>query len=280
VLALLITTLTAVYLLGPGLIARWILGLFVSPRVTVRSRSEELTRALLLSIVPLAAAIAEATLRRVLQWRRHSMELKTFFSSIYSDSSFREHERIGDFYHAASTFLWMNGSILWRLYAIVLPVALGFALVAWQYGKIVRWQWIQKRNWLTEFVAWMIRDHISEWHLHLSSFSLGNKAATLQADVLTVSGTLYQGALKSAIRASDGQLAGLVLSNPRRFDREPYLRRKEALQKPDANDFWKDIPSETFVISGPDISTINVREVLPTDADFVGDIEELLDSSS
>lgn len=36
---------------------RWVLGLFVPPRVRVRSRSEEITRAILVALIPLFACI-------------------------------------------------------------------------------------------------------------------------------------------------------------------------------------------------------------------------------
>jgi hypothetical protein len=276
--ALLITALTAIYLLGPGLIARWILGLFVSQRVIMRSRSEEITRAVLLAVFPLSVAISEATWRHVLRWRENAEDIKLLFSCIYSDASFQKHQLPGGgFYHAAFTFLWMNGAILWRLYAQIVFAALCFAIVAWQYGRIIRWDWVKNRNWILKILARVIRSRVSEWQLHLSPFAL-DRAASLQADVLTISGNLYQGGLESAITASDGRLAGLVLSNPFRFDRITYLQLKGAQEKPEAKDHWKTIPSETFIISGPDISTINVREVLPTDAEFVTDIERLLEA--
>lgn len=226
------------------------------------------------ALLPLAASILWATLAGSLAWRGHSETLKIVFSSLYSESSFHSNEKA--FYPALREFWRMNAIILWRLYGMfVIPYAALMAVLTWHYGRITHYRWIEDTPLIRKILNRAVLGKVSEWHIQLSHFTLGSEAV-LQVDVLTVSGILYQATLDRYIVASDGHLAGVILSSVRRFDRERYQMLKYAAKDPKPDDFWREIPSNAFIINGPDISTINCSEVFPDDDEYVLELDSLI----
>lgn len=262
-IALVASLLIAVYVLGPVLIARWILGFVVPRKNLVLSKSEEITRGIVWSIVPF-----------LLAWLlRHSgpfalpanakFDLQLFFSGLYSDSFFVQHR--DEFFSAADSFYQLNRCLVLRLYTIVFIGSLCINLLIINHGRMRAW--LAQRSGLWSLVRWalaiFVLPRISEWHVVLSPVLLPAKRMSIEVDVLTKTGTLYSGRLADKVIAPDGDLQSLTLEGPRRFRREQYLEAQKSDPRVKAESFWKAIPGNMFVVAASDISTLNIRHIPP-----------------
>ena len=271
-IALVSTLLIAAYILGPDLFARWLLGFVVQRKNIVQTKSEEITRGILWAIVPLTIA----------WFLRHTgpfavapgsrFDAQTFFSGIYSEAYFSVNRE--QFFAAAGSFLRLNLCILLRLYFVVLAGALFFNWTIQQYGR-----WRKKLSSHSRFLGLLsklILPRISEWHVILSPLLLPDKDMTIAVDVMTKSGVLYQGSLADKVIGADGGLQSLTLENPRRFRREQYVEDRKNNPAIDADQYWKTIPGNLFVILGPDIASVNVRH-LPSMREFI-ELDDIADA--
>ena len=105
--------------------------------------------------------------------------------------------------------------------------------------------------------------YISEWHPLLTPYLYVDPDATVQADILCTNDVLYQGTV-SQYFVKDGQLSGIFLRNPRRFNREVYVKDKEAGKKPTPKDYWKSIPSENLYFFVEKIINMNLSYKSPS----------------
>jgi hypothetical protein len=65
----------------------------------------------------------------------------------------------------------------------------------------------------------------------------------------------------------EGQLSGVFLEYPWRFDRQGLLRDiGKGTAKPDADSYWKKIPSNNLYISNEKIINLNVRYLTDDEA--------------
>jgi len=78
-------------------------------------------------------------------------------------------------------------------------------------------------------------------------------------DVLTAEDHLYQGFVGDYFLGTDGELSGLLLSRPRRFDRLGYLASKTGDRSTKAEAFWKEIPGENLYLPRDKILSLNLR---------------------
>lgn len=261
-IALVFTILVAVYVLGPDLLARWVLSFVVPRKNLVLSKSEEITRGILWSIIPFLIAWI---FRHTGPWAFQSgakFDLQVFFSGLYSGSYFEENRNA--FFGAAGTFWRFNLCLLLRLYATVLIASVIFNCLIVKYGKIRRW--LEGKNslfWsvLGWLLATFVLPRIAEWHLVLSPVLLASKKMTIEVDILTKSNILYAGRLADKVLTGTGDLQSVTLRNPKRFKRGEYLRAKKSGDNLKIDDFWKEIPGELFVIVASEISTVNVRHI-------------------
>ena len=260
-IALVATLLGAVYILGPDLLARWVLGFSVPRKNLALTKSEEITRGIMWSVGPLILA----------WWLRHwgfysfpakaRLDLQVFFSGLYSESYFNAHQ--SEFFAASASFLELNRCLLLRLYSIVLAGSIAVNLLIARYGQIReflrgrRGLWSVVRQGLAIFVV----PRISEWHLVLSPVLLPSQRMNIEVDVLTKTGTMYSGRLADKVMTASGELESLTLETPRRFRREQYLAAQKSDPEIKAERFWKPIPGNMFVILGSDISTLNIRHI-------------------
>lgn len=254
-LAVAFTLVLALYVLGPDLVSRLILGFSVPRRNVVLTKSEELSRAVLWSIGPLILAFlwawAWGTLDHLWVWK----DLKTCFAGVYSEQVFREHQ--DDWFRSTRLVLWLNFVLLWRLYFVVAVIGLSFNYVIRNYAKIrLRLKnHPHKRTWL----AALVLPRINSWHVLLSRVLLEQDDLHIHVDVLTKAGILYQGRLADKMLEPDGTLIAVMLDSPRRYRREQYLDDLKADKQPKADEYWRDIPTNMFVIMASDIHTINLR---------------------
>ena len=266
-LALAVSFLVAAYMLGPGLLVRMLLGFVVPRKNVVQTRGEEFTRSIEQAALPLAISIVWAafsgSLRRAGSWA----DVGTVLSGLYSTAFFDAHREA--FFGAMRAFGWMNLAILWRLYLLIFLFALAFD------QAILHYRWLRERlpaKWPKWVLATLVLPRVSEWHVLLSDMLLPAKGFSLDADVLTKSGVLYQGRVQDKMLGSDGGLQSITLAHPRRFLREEFgaakdkeaARAEKAGEKPEkieGETFWRSIPGNLFVIMATDVINVNLRYI-------------------
>jgi hypothetical protein len=256
VLALVVSFLVAVYLLGPDLVSRWILGFVVPRKNIVQSRWEEFTRAVLWASFPLAVAILWAISADAFRSAGHLADLEMVFSGLYSERYFDAHSV--DFFSSLRAFFWMNVSLLWRLYILVIGFSLLLNYIILHYNSLRN---ALKSARMKTLLATIVLPRVSEWHVLLSDMLLPSKNLALSADVLTKSNTLYQGRVQDKMLNPDGGLHSITLASPRRFLREQFHAEQQDLPEASSDDFWQTIPGNLFIIMGSDITNLNLRYV-------------------
>ena len=258
-LGLLVTFLVAAYLLGPGLLARQLLG-FVIPRKTlIQTKSEEITRSIVQAILPLALAIGWAALWGSLRAAGGWGDVQNVVSGVYSTSFFDVH-RV-EFFQSARAFARMNVAVLWRLYLLVILIALMFDVAVLKYRRL---RALLPRTWQKTMLATLVLPRVSEWHVLLSDMLMPEEDLFLDADLLTRSGAIYQGHVQDKMLGANGSLDSITLANPRRFLREEYQRAVEAagdFRRVAREPFWRPIPGNLFVVMAADVVNLNLRYV-------------------
>ena len=254
-LALLVSFLIAVYLLGPNLIARWAADLVVFRKTRAESHAEEVARSIIAAAIPLVLAVAWARWAGSL-WRSGTQaDVETVFSALQSDSFFQQHH--AQFFTSLYAFFWMNYAILWRLYLIVLIACAVRVVIVLKYNLI--WRRLHRR-WMRTLLATIV-PRISEWDLLFSDMLLPEGTFRLMADVLTKTGGLYQGTVQDRMLNNDGSLASITLANPRRFERAEFRKAKSEDIETVPDEFWFNIPGNLFIVMASDIANLNLRYI-------------------
>jgi hypothetical protein len=255
VLALLVSFLIAVYLLGPNLIARWAADLVVFRKTRIESHAEEVARSIISAAIPLILAVAWARGAGALWSAGSQRDVETVFSALQSDNFFQTHHQ--QFFTSLYAFFWMNYAILWRLYLmVVLASAVRIAIVL-NYNRI--WRGLHKR-WMRTLLATIV-PRISEWDLLFSDMLLPEGNFRIMADVLTKTGGLYQGAIQDRMLNNDGSLQSITLANPRRFERNDFRKAKSEDLATVPDEFWFNIPGNLFIVMASDIANLNLRYI-------------------
>lgn len=254
-LALLVSLLIAVYLLGPNLIARWAADLVVFRKTRAESHAEEVARSVIAAAIPLVLAVAWARWSGPL-WRSGTQtDVETVFSALQSDNFFQLHH--AEFFTSLYRFFWMNYAILWRLYLIVLIACAVRVVIVLKYNLI--WRRLHRR-WMRTLLATIV-PRISEWDLLFSDMLLPEGTFRIMADVLTKAGGLYQGTVQDRMLNNDGSLASITLANPRRFERAEFRKAKSEDLETVPDEFWFNIPGNLFIVMASDIANLNLRYI-------------------
>jgi hypothetical protein len=231
VIALVVSALIAGYLLVPNALFRFVLGRFVPLRVFQDRKTEDLTRAVVtLAFIYVAALLTvwyvpgcnghpfrfpdDASLR--------VSDYETVAGGLYSEELFRQHQ--ASFWDAAWRSLERQGRLIFWYYCFVVVFAMLAGWATKHYGKLRR---IKTYVWLADFY---LLPHISQWYALLTPFTFSDNRTVVKADVLMTDNTLYRGDVADHFLDKDGNLSGLFLANPRRFDRVAYLREKHVWQ--------------------------------------------------
>ncbi|WP_035347245.1 hypothetical protein [Edaphobacter aggregans] len=254
-LALLVSFLIAVYLLGPNLIARWAADLVVFRKTRAESRAEEVARSVIGATVPLVIAVAWARWSGALWSSGTQGDVETVFSALQSDSFFQQHH--APFFTSLYAFFWMNYAILWRLYLIVLIACAVRVMIVLNYNLI--WRRLRRR-WMRTLLATIV-PRLSEWDLLFSDMLLPEGTFRIMADVLTKTGGLYQGTVQDRMLNSDGSLASITLANPRRFERAEFRKAKAEDLETVPDEYWFNIPGNLFIVMASDIANLNLRYI-------------------
>lgn len=267
-LALLVSFLIAVYLLGPNLIARWAADLVVFRKTRTESHAEEVARSIIAAAIPLLLAIVWSRWSGALWARGTQADVETVFSSLQSDNFFQNHH--AQFFSSLYAFFWMNYAILWRLYFLVLIACLVRILVVLNYNRI--WRRLDKR-WMRTLLATIV-PRISEWDLLFSDMLLPEGSFRIMADILTKTGGLYQGAIQDRMLNADGSLQSITLANPRRFERAEFRKAKAEDLATTAEEYWFNIPGNLFIVMASDIANLNLRYIRRKPLSFQPSTEE------
>ncbi|MCU1318888.1 MAG: hypothetical protein JWP98_406 [Edaphobacter sp.] len=255
-LALVVSFLVAVYLLGPNLVARFILGFIVPRKNLVQSRWEEFTRAVLWAAIPLVIAVFWAVKTGAIARVGRVADLETVFSGLYSERYFEAHQ--AEFFSSLRSFFWMNLALLLPLYSLVVGFSILLNFLILHYNSIRN---TLKSTQMKTLLATIVLPRVSEWHVLLSDMLLPSKNLVLTADVLTKSNTLYQGRVQDKMLNPDGSLHSITLASPRRFLREQFQKAKDELPDTEIDEFWHNIPGNLFIVMGSDIVNLNLRYV-------------------
>jgi hypothetical protein len=273
-LTLAVTFLATLYLLGPDLLVRWVIG-FAAPRRTApTNRGEELMRAVLWAAVPLSFASLWVWKRHILTRWGHWSAVDNVFICLGGNCSSTDRANL---WPSLRGVAGMNWSLLWREYLIVL---LGASLLAWFTVNFARLRRRVSNPKLRLIFASIITSQLADWHVWLSDMLLPEDGLELVADVLTKNGTLYEGRVGKRTIGADGSLQTISLDQPRRFQTAEHAEAKKLQPDVKRDDFWREIPGNTFIILGSDIVNVNLfyvrrevtwvpRRVLSNDVEFI-----------
>jgi hypothetical protein len=258
VLALVVSLVLAVYILGPDVFSRLIVSLFAPARARSQNRTEEIARAFIISAVP--TAIIYCIAHFVLHRFSNTSVLKDFLLGLYGDKSLEEHSDA--FFDAAATVIRLNVLFLViPVYTFALGWSISLGLLIRNYGKLLRrWKNYPK---LSAILTWLVRPWAAEWHLKLSGVLLPHKTDLIRVDVLTKLDVLFRGTLIEHHLASDGALVSITLAEPQKFKRKELLEARVArpAKHLDTAEYWSPIEAHSFVIMAAEIVTLNLNYV-------------------
>jgi hypothetical protein len=261
VIALAFSALITAYLIIPYALFRFLLGRFVPLRLFQERKTEDIARAVFtLAFVYLAALWA------VWYWPicnahpfsfpdNSSLRLSDYqivASGLYSETTFRQSQH--EFWDALGRSVERQGRFLCWYYAFVFLLALLSGLGIKYYGKL-------RRNRLFAWIAdFYLLPHISQWYVVLTPFAFEDKRTTVKADILMTDNTLYRGDVAEHFIDREGNLSGLFLANPLRFDRRAHLREQDAWGSARGPaSFWREIPSAKLYLLADKIVNLNLN---------------------
>lgn len=262
-LAVLFSLLLTLYLIIPEAVFRTIFGWYVPPRNFVLSSAETAYRALVVALLPLAFAWVGTWYLPVMQTFPFSVKSNTaesrradyraVTSALYSEEEYRNSKK--EFWPAFTRCSRRQGRLIaWYMLFI--------GLEAWAAGRLAadyaKYRIFLFYNWLADKFLF---SYISEWHPLLTPYMFVDKDTTVQADILCTNGILYQGTVTQHF-VKDGTLTGIFLTKPKRYNRDLYVKDREALEKegkkPDKDAYWQKIPSENLYFFADKIFNMNL----------------------
>ncbi|WP_158821065.1 hypothetical protein [Granulicella sp. S156] len=269
-LTLLLTVLATAYFVVPLLLCRTVVGCFLIRRSMAASKSEELMRGALWSIIPLVIAWSTRNLLLFRFPADAKAKAEIVFTALYSDKLFDELHLV--FFPSFIGFVHANLSLLARIYLVVLIASVILGLIARNFG-VVRAQF-RRHGRLTKWMHLLVLPLISEWHIALSPMLLHDRDQYgIEVDVMMKGGVLYRGRVSEKKIGSDGSLQTLLLDKPDRFRHNDFVRDcsayeaqddKSVVAKPISSEYWRPIPGDLFLLVGSEISSVNVRHTLRT----------------
>ncbi len=280
-IALAASLLLALYLIVPGFLFRLVFGMFVPLRTFVWTRTEEIYKAVITTVLPFLLACSLAWVAWPFNaypfFVRGNDELrradyKLVASAFYSEQTF--HASGEEFWKALTRSSRRQARLLVWYYGFVIVEALLLSFLIRRYGKF------RGNRFYSKFADTLLLPNVSQWHVLLTPFIFPDRKAIVRADVLSLEGALYQGIVSDHFLSLDGMLSGLILTDPRRFDRRTYLRDKDKGTKKDLETYWKEIPSAKLYMFADKIANINLNyEPEVPSAKAVTDIVEKLGKS-
>lgn len=202
---------------------------------------------------------------------------KTILSGLQSDSWFRENRDL----YISALFEFARQQAVFLVVYYVCAVLIGLSVVYFlrHFGRLRnrfsdRAKPRARRLFL--FAQSIVLPRLSIWHTLLTPFVLSDPSTRISADILMDNGVLYYGRVFQHYVDADGALLGILLSDPKRFDREKYRedRLKDAAVKPES--YWKVIPGNNLYLVAPHILNINLHHELDPIAKLKATLERML----
>jgi hypothetical protein len=231
-----------------------------------RTRAEEIAFSVYVSIIPLL--LAGLIVWGWSNWHPQSFagwdDYREILAASYSEQLFGESEP--HFWRSAGQVFGGQFRFLALLWPFSFLEGVVFFFLIQSFG-----QWRDNgplHTWLAE----RLLGSISEWFLLLTTANFPKQPERRVAvDVLIAEDHLYQGFMADYFLDANGELSGLLLTEPRRFDRAGYLAAKGKDESTRAEEFWRDIPGNNLYLPRDKMLNLNLRyppkeEQLPTEA--------------
>jgi hypothetical protein len=262
VLALVFSALLTLYLIVPEGIFRFTFGIYIPARSFTLTRVETAYRAALVSFLPFWMALGlcwgvPVSNRFPFPVRQNSVQqrradYKLVASALYSEKEFEKYQTA--FWPAFTRCARRQSRLCFWYFFLIGLEGLGLGYLASKYAKyqhVITYRWLSDR---------LLSPYISQWHpLLLTSRLVPN--TIVQADILCSNDVLYQGNV-SEYFLSEGELSGIIIKQPRRFNRDHYLEAKESGEKlPRKEDYWVPIPSQHLYFFADKIVNLNLSYV-------------------
>jgi hypothetical protein len=259
VLPLTFSVLLVIYLIVPEAIFRVVSGFFIPNKVLTLTRIEKAFRAVLLAIVPFLLGLgislyAPGPDRWPLSipsdqntTAQKQADYKLVASDLYSDSEFSATK--DQFWPALSRSTRRQARLVFWYYLLVALEALVIGILISQHDRLNANQFYKR------FADTLLSPYISQWYPLLTPHDV-----KVQADVLCSNGVLYQG-IVSQYFLKEGELAGVILEQPRRFNREPFHKAKSEGQAVEKKDYWVPIPSRHMYFFAEKILNMNLTYI-------------------
>lgn len=252
--------LVTLYLIVPEAIFRFFFGFFIPTRTFTLTRTETAFRAVLISFIPFWLAMGLSwdipgprswplpVDQNSTQQRRADYKIVT--SALYSEAEFAKTKDI--FWPALTRCTRRQARLAFWFFLLVASEA---CLLGHFASKYVAYTGKPFYRWLSDR---LMSPYISPWHPLLSQKILPD--TVVRADILCTNDTLYQG-IVSQYFLKDGELSGIILQEPKRFDSAPYLKAKEEGKNPDKHTYWVPIPSQHLYFFAEKILNMNLSYV-------------------
>jgi hypothetical protein len=264
VLVVVFSLLITLYLIIPEAIFRTIFGWFVPAKSFVLTKTETAYKAIAVALVPFLFALVGAWYFPIMRnfpfpvdrsgTEVRRSDYKIVAAALYSEAQFEK--STNEFWPALTRSSRRQGRLIsWYLLAMGLE-ATAAGVLAKNYARYRENPVLRALGyrWLADKILF---SYVSEWHPLLTPYLYVDPATTVQADILCTNDTLYQGTV-SQYFLKDGQLSGIFLRDPKRFDRHSYLNERAAGRDPQVNDYWKSIPSENLYFFVEKIINMNL----------------------
>jgi hypothetical protein len=274
-IGLLATYYIVAYLLIPGVLFRSLYSAFF-PRVIKfqRTRAEEFTFASLASLLPFCMALALVWTVASWPFSTHGASsadrrdaYRTVMGAAISDKVYSEGRPPQSFWASSNQVMRRQARFLFWYYLFILIEAVICAWLTLNYG---RWSTIAGvRGRLYRLTAnKLLLPSITEWFVLLTPFTYPPEPRReVWVDVLTTIDILYKGHVADFFLDNEGQLSGIFLKYPRRFDRVRFLNDiAQGVAHPDTESYWRNIPSNNLFIPYDKIVNLNVRHLTEAEA--------------
>jgi hypothetical protein len=263
-IALIVSFYLVVYLLVPRVIFRFS-DLFV-PLKFQRTRTQEITSAVSISLIPLAAAIVLALTVRGWPSSETRSDYREVFAGAYSEPIFAiDYDA---FWSSVARIVSQQVEFVPIYYVFVAIEASIFVTLVTHYGD-----WRKYRLYELFAQRFLLR-RINELHMLFTVFNFPRlPELKVVVDLLTQEDHLYQGDVVEYFVDTDGALSSLSLENVLRFDRVGYLRDKKGNAATQPESYWKPIPGSVLYVPSAKILSLNLRYEPAQKADATIDAE-------
>jgi hypothetical protein len=260
VTALAASLLITLYLLIPSSLFRLFFGFFVPLRSFVRTRGEELFQAVASVFLPICltailvwtvSPFNQLPLSFIDTTQARSADYKLIASALYSEAIFKEK---GDaFWNALNRTERRQGRFLiwYYLFVVIEGVLVG--------GLCISYPKLAGRRWYEVAAKHVLLPNISAWHLLLTPFFFQDKSTVVWVDILCADDTLYRGRVIDHSVDKEGQLAGIIITDAKRYDRKAYLKEKEkSTAAVNKDEYWRPIPGAKLYLFADKILNLNL----------------------